>query len=90
MFFKNGAIDPFELGLQALQAKDGITDLYINVTPQLCDYTTPVSLKKVQLKSYDLDAELAYTRNFNGGVTSPNGQAIIALDDVMRYQPLRH
>jgi hypothetical protein len=84
----NGTVDPYALGLQALQAKDGTTDLYVNVTPQLSGYTAPDSLKKVQLKSYDLNGKLVYTRNYNGGVASPNGQADIILNDVKRYQPL--
>ncbi|MDF2651220.1 MAG: hypothetical protein K0Q73_7025, partial [Paenibacillus sp.] len=84
----NGTIDPYAIGLQALQAKDGITDLYVNVTPKLDGYSAPNVLKKVQLKSFDLNGKLAYTRNYNGDVASPNGQADIKLNDVKRYQPL--
>lgn len=84
----NGTADPYVIGLQALQAKDGMTDLYVNVTPKLDGYTAPNVLKKVQLKSYDLNGKLAYTRNYNGDVASPNGQADIKLNDVKRYQTL--
>lgn len=84
----SGTVDPYAIGLQALQAKDGITDLYVNITPKLDGYTAPNVLKKVQLKSYDLNGKLAYTRNYNGDVASPNGQADIKLNDVKRYQPL--
>jgi hypothetical protein len=84
----NGTVDPYSLGLQALQAKDGITDLYVNVKPTLDGYSAPNSFKKVQLKSYDVNGKLAYTRNYNGDVAAPNGQADIKLDDVKRYQPL--
>ncbi|HEY3367693.1 MAG TPA: hypothetical protein VGK74_21760 [Symbiobacteriaceae bacterium] len=84
----NGTVDPFALKLTALLGKDGTTDLSATVTPVVSGFTAPDSLKKVQLKSFLLDGELAYTRNFKD-VVSPAGKALLRLDDVKRGQPLK-
>jgi hypothetical protein len=83
-----GTVKPFNLGLQALMAKSGVTDLYLNVTSRDNAVAVPSSLNKIQLKSYQSDGKLAYTRNLMN-TSSPGGQAAVPLTDVTRYQPLK-
>lgn len=82
-----GKTSSYDLALQALKGKDSITDLYVKITPKSNDITPPDILKKIQLKSYDLEGKLIYTKNlFN--VASSSEITDIKLNDVERYQSL--
>lgn len=84
---QHGTIDPYSLSLQALQGKDGITDLYAKVIPKSSDILPPDRLKKLQLKSYIPEGKIVYAKNlFN--IPARQGLANVKLDDVVRYQPL--
>lgn len=83
-----GTQTPYSLGIEALEGPT-YTDLYVNLTPMSSGITTPDTLKKVQLKTFNQNGELVYTRNDNNGVASPNGTADIQLTDVVRHQPLQ-
>lgn len=84
----NGAQTPYSVSVQALEGPTA-TDLYVNVTPTSSNYTAPSTLKKIQLKTFDQNDTLVYTRNYNNGVSSPNGTSDIVLTDVVRHQPLQ-
>jgi hypothetical protein len=78
----------YALKIQALKGPTS-TDLYVNTTPTNAGIHPLNSLKKVQLKTFDKNNDLVYTRNYNNGVAAPNGSAEIQLNDVSRHQPLQ-
>jgi len=83
-----GSQTPYSLQIQALEGPT-YTDLYVNTSPTTAGITALNSLKKVQLKTFDKNGNLVYTRNYNNGVAAPNGSADIQLTDVSRHQPLQ-
>ncbi|MDQ0112497.1 CARDB domain-containing protein [Paenibacillus harenae] len=82
-----GAKNSYDLALQALKGKDSVTDLYVKITPKSNDNIPPDILKKIQLKSYDLEGKLIYTKNLFNVAASPE-LTDIKLNDVERYQSL--
>jgi hypothetical protein len=82
-----GTTNSYDLALQALKGKDSVTDLYVKITPKSNDMPPPDILKKIQLKSYDLEGKLIYTKNLFNVAASPE-LTDIKLNDVERYQSL--
>lgn len=67
-----GTTNSYDLALQALKGKDSVTDLYVKITPKANDMIPPDILKKIQLKSYDLEGKLIYTKNLFNVAASRN------------------
>ncbi|HTG70586.1 MAG TPA: hypothetical protein VL921_15110 [Candidatus Udaeobacter sp.] len=82
-----GSTNSYDLALQALKGKDSVTDLYVKITPKSNDKIPPDILKKIHLKSYDLEGKLIYTKNLFNVAASPE-LTDIKLIDVKRHQSL--
>ncbi|WP_199615273.1 hypothetical protein [Paenibacillus alkalitolerans] len=82
-----GTTNSYDLALQALKGKDSVTDLYVKITPKESGTMPPDKLKKIQLKSYDLEGRLLYTKNLFNVAAFPE-LTDIKLNDVERYQAL--
>lgn len=78
-----GSQPAYSLSIQAFQGPTS-TDLYINTTPTSSSIAQANTLKKVQLKTFDPNGDLVYTRNYNQDVATPNGTADIQLSDVKK------
>jgi hypothetical protein len=88
----HGQIKPYALSLKALQDVNQITDLYLDVNVIISGYAPATSAKHIQLKSFDTDGELRWTKNLQD-VPLTAGQAVsstaVQFDDMGRYQPVQ-
>lgn len=93
----NGNITPFEVGLSALLNKDGSVDLHVGVNVKPEDYPAyiaPTESKHIQLKSYDLEGKLRWTRNYQDQQLRPEpdyraASTLFRYDDMVHRQPVK-
>lgn len=87
----SGNIDPFALSINAMQDSTGNTEVTLTVTPVLPSFAVPTSSKHVQLKSFDTQGELRWTKNtfdvplaVSGGTSS----TVQNFTDMQAHQPV--
>lgn len=75
------------LSARALLNKDNSTDLEVTTGTLDSEAPAPGNISKVQIKSFDQNDHLRYTRNFNG--LSVGGTFKLRMTDVFHAQPLQ-
>lgn len=88
-----GQVQPFSLSVQGMLDKQGVSDVYLTVGVEQDGFAAPTLAQHIQLKSFNLDGDLEWTRNVQGFpmVDNGDGSSVAALQylDMMHHQPLK-
>lgn len=82
-----GTVKPFELAVEALQDVNKVTEVTVTTKVIVSGFSAPTLSKHIQLKSFDANGELRWTKNQMNVALAPNGSSSSAL---FHYTDLGH
>lgn len=82
----------YGLTLQAVQDVNNVTDVYVTVTPASSNVQAADEIKHLQMKTFDAEGDLLWTKNAFDVPLEADGSATTArlsYEDMSRYQPVQ-